>query len=716
MSLDFATDSFSQLASHNLGLSLAPLLPWPVLAVLGILALLLCAWGFWRRARGTFWRVAVFFALALALLNPSWEQEQRAPLPNTVLLIKDQSASMRLGQRQELMRAAESTLRNALAKIPNNQLRTIEVSGSERTELLAAIRAGLSDGSNPRMGAVFILSDGQDHSPPALSMVDNWPANMPPIHSIILGKENELDRSLSLEGSQSFARVGESVKLRLRVTDSDENALMRLLGKEVELSISQHQAPPQILMARTGEEIEITLPIKHAGSNTLSVEVSERAGELTRINNRAALIIEGVRDRLRVLLVSGEPYPGLRSWRNFLKADPAVDLVHFTILRPPEKQDATPLNELSLIQFPTRELFEEKIDDFDLIIFDRFRTAGVVPHSYLENIAKSVRDRGGAFLDVSGTSFAGTDSLAFTPLGSILPVSPTGNISLQSFIPATTNIGQRHPITAGLLQNQSLRPWQRAMDGTIKKEQTKAAALMQTPNQQPLLVVDEVGKGRVAMMLSDQIWLWSGQEDAAPRQELLRRIAHWLMREPSLEAEALRLQQEGDALQAERQSLRLDRASPTITLINPEGEREALTLATTEDKPGLARGFKSQPMPGLWQAEDGDLRAFAAVGGLNAPEQQQLVASAAPLSAIRKISGGGLIWFAAATEKINLRATQPLAVQRGGSVDRAASWLGVQENGGYRLIGRQSRPLWPAGWILFLMLIPLALCWWRESR
>ena len=107
-------------------------------------------------------------------------------------------------------------------------------------------------------------------------------------------------------------------------------------------------------------------------------------------NNRAIAVIEGIRDRLRVLLVSGEPHPGERTWRNLLKADASVDLVHFTILRPPEKQDGTPIKELALIAFPTRELFVDKLDQFDLIIFDRYRRQAVLPMAYLHNVADYV--------------------------------------------------------------------------------------------------------------------------------------------------------------------------------------------------------------------------------------------------------------------------------------------------------------------------------------
>ena len=93
----------------------------------------------------------------------------------------------------------------------------------------------------------------------------------------------------------------------------------------------------------------------------MEIELAGEDGELTLANNRVALQAEGVRENLRVLLVSGEPHAGERTWRNLLRSDASVDLVHFTILRPPEKQDGTPINQLSLIAFPTRELFSEKL-------------------------------------------------------------------------------------------------------------------------------------------------------------------------------------------------------------------------------------------------------------------------------------------------------------------------------------------------------------------
>src|SRR5262249_37588855 len=162
-------------------------------------------------------------------------------------------------------------------------------------------------------------------------------------------------------------------------------------------------------------------------------------------NNRAVVSIDGVRDKLRVLLVSGEPHAGERTWRNLLKSDASVDLVHFTILRPPEKQDGTPINELSLIAFPTRELFQQKISEFQLIIVDRSARQGLLPLIYSNNIEKFGRD-GGAVLTGAGPDYASPTSIWRTPLDGIPPAEPTGEITERSFQARLTEAGQRHPV------------------------------------------------------------------------------------------------------------------------------------------------------------------------------------------------------------------------------------------------------------------------------
>ncbi len=280
-------------------------------------------------------------------------------------------------------------------------------------------------------------------------------------------------------------------------------------------------------------------------------------GEVSTLNNRVAITINGVRDRLRVLLVSGEPHAGERTWRRLLKADPAVDLVHFTILRPPEKDDLTPLNELALIAFPTRELFQQKIGEFDLIILDRFQNRGILPPPYLRNIADYVRHGGALLMDV-GPEFASPSSLDDTPLRDILPAHPLrgpdgelGNDGVVdgAFRPAVTALGTRHPVTEGLPgwhadASPSWGSWYRRIGASDLHGSVLLSAEAGTTgvgtDAAPLLLLERVEQGRVALLLSDQIWLWSrGHQGGGPQAELLRRVAHWLMRQPALEEDAL---------------------------------------------------------------------------------------------------------------------------------------------------------------------------------
>ncbi len=193
-------------------------------------------------------------------------------------------------------------------------------------------------------------------------------------------------------------------------------------------------------------------------------------GELTTINNSVAVTVNGIRDRLRVLLISGEPHIGGRTWRNFLKSDPAVDLVHFTILRSPNKMDGTPNSELALIAFPVHELFDLKLKSFDLVIFDRFRRQSLIPDEYLDNIATYV-ENGGALL-ISNATNETIPQLTFSPLARILPAEPTGNLLTGSFVPDLSPVGQRHPVTAALpdeMPRKDWGPWFRQIDSRVTK-------------------------------------------------------------------------------------------------------------------------------------------------------------------------------------------------------------------------------------------------------
>ncbi len=437
--------------------SFAPLLPVWLIATLGGLAALLLLLGLARRVRGAWLRAAALAALVLALLNPVILREDRQPLPTVVAVVTDKSASQSLDGRDKTTDDARAALLKRLADFHGLDVRTIDAGGPDGggvpvdgTKLFGPLGANLADVPPERLGAVIMLTDGEVHDIPA---VKDSPTGGAPLHVLLSGHDNERDRRIVIDSAPRFAIVNETQTIKFRVLDDGVPP-----GKDgpVRVTVTRDGNPLSSELVTPGQPAELTVDIAHAGPNILEFEAAPLDGELTPVNNRAVADIEGIRENLRVLLVSGEPHAGERTWRNLLKSDAAVDLVHFTILRPPEKQDGTPINQLSLIAFPTRELFSEKIDQFDLIVFDRYQHRGVLPILYFDNIARYVRN-GGALLVASGPDYANDGSLYQTPLSPVLPAAPTGHITEEPYHAVVTNLGERHPVTRDLDRRQ-LRP------------------------------------------------------------------------------------------------------------------------------------------------------------------------------------------------------------------------------------------------------------------
>src|SRR5712691_1583364 len=611
-------------------LATAPLLPWLAIAVLTAAALLVLALGIWRRARGIFWRGAALAMLLLILVNPSLVEEKRSPLRDVAIVVVDESPSQQIGRRQEASEAALAALSERLRHERDLDLRVIRTGkpqpggGDDGTKLFAALTRTMSDIPRQRLAAVVMITDGQVHDLPVAEPAAAAQDLAAPLHVLLSGHPDEGDRRLVVAQAPSFGLVGKDLPLTVRVEDlpapptpSPETSRGGS-ERQARLTWRKDGGAPHELMVPVGRDMKLAVPIEHGGPNVLELEVEPGPQELTLVNNRAVVVVNGVRDRLRVLLVSGEPHAGERVWRNILKSDPSVDLVHFTILRPPEKQDGTPIRELSLIAFPIRELFDVKLEEFDLIIFDRYSRRGIIPQAYIENVVRYVRN-GGAFLEAAGPSFGTPMSLFRTPLGEILPTEPTGNVDEEGFKPQLTELGRRHPVTEDL--SGSGKPgetpgwgrWFRQVEARVHHGTT----IMNGDHGQPLLVLDRVGKGRVAQLLSDQMWLWArGFEGGGPQAELLRRLAYWLMKEPDPEENDLRAMVEGDRLHVTRQSLEPDDRPVSVTA--PDGSTRSLTLAP--ESGGRSSGTLPISEMGLYRVTDGARTALAAAGPLNPVE------------------------------------------------------------------------------------------------
>jgi hypothetical protein len=686
----------------NLGIAFSPLVPayilWVGAAVAFVLSLLLVL----GRTRGGLARSLALALFVLALANPSITREEREPLTSVAAVVLDKSASQEFDDRTKQAAEVRAALAERLGKIPGLEVRFVEAGQADGetdgTRLFAGLSAALADVPHDRVAGAIFITDGRVHDIPADVAALGFAA---PVHGLITGHAHERDRRVVLMAAPRFGIVGQNQIVTFRVEDQGG------AGGVAQVLVRRDGEVLETRNVRVGTRTSISVQIPHAGPNIVEIEASPLEGELTTINNRAVVSIDGVRDKLRVLLVSGEPHAGERTWRNLLKSDASVDLVHFTILRPPEKQDGTPINELSLIAFPTRELFQQKINDFQLIIFDRYARQGVLPIIYFDNIARFVR-QGGAVLVAAGPDYASQTSIWRTPLEVILPAEPSGRITEGAFRPRLTDLGKRHPVTRGLEGAQEDPPhwsrWFRLVDTRPEKGTT----VMQGPDDKPLLLLAREGEGRVALLLSDHIWLWArGYEGGGPYLDLLRRLSHWLMKQPDLEEEALRMSVRGRDLTVQRQTM--GDAVGEVTLTSPSGKTRTLTLA--EAHPGVWRASIEANELGLWRASDGTLTALANVGPANPREFTEVTSTTEALAPLAHATGGDVVRIESGG---GIHLPRILGV-RSSDTFKGDDWLGLRIREASVVRGIGVLPLF-AGLIGLLLLIgSLAAAWMREG-
>ncbi|XDA98519.1 hypothetical protein AB1M95_01055 [Sulfitobacter sp. LCG007] len=671
-----------------------PLIPWAVLAALALVTGISVLLALWRGLSG--WALRAIAALVVlgALSGPSYQQEDRAPLSDIVILLEDESASQSLSDRAAQTRAAADALEAEIAARPNTEVRRIPVAdgeGDSGTQLMTELSRALAEEPRARIAGVIAVSDGRVHDA-------DLPLDLPaPMHLLMTGHTEDWDRRLLVRNAPAFAIIGEPVTLTLRIEDMGA-APEGVTDAPLEISVDGEE--PLSFRVPVGEDIELPLTLPHGGRNVIQFTVPEADGELTDRNNTALIQMNGVRDRLRVLLVSGEPHPGGRTWRNLLKSDSSVDLVHFTILRPPEKQDGVPVGELSLIAFPTRELFLEKINDFDLIIFDRYKRRGILPSLYLENVANYIR-QGGAVLVAAGPDFAGADSLYRSPLGSVLPASPTARVLEEPFRPHVTELGNRHPVTTNLPGRGDWGRWLRQIDVS----DVEGNVVMDGVDGRPLLILNRVDEGRVALLASDHGWLWNrGYEGGGPQLELLRRLAHWMMKEPELEEEALTAQATGQTMRILRRTLSDD--VPPVTITDPAGNLTELEL--TPGEPGVFEGIFEGPEIGLYRLENGDQTAVIGLGPAAPREFEATIATNEVLLPVLSALRGGAMAIEDGLPRIrSVREGRPAA---------GRGWIGLTPREAYETRDVRQTNLLPGWLVLLLSLAFITAAWLREGR
>ncbi|MCK0142881.1 hypothetical protein [Aliiroseovarius sp. F20344] len=687
-----------------MSLQFAPGLPWPVIGLLAAVVVLSLCVALWRGLSGWALRAVAALVVLAALCGPSLQEEDRDPLSELFLILVDDSASQFLSDRPaQTAQARDGVLaqiatRSSLEPVVRNLSEFTlpsDAETDEKTRLMTALKQALAELPSNRLAGGVLITDGVVHD------LENAPGLSAPMHALITGRDSDWDRRLSVVNAPAFGILGEEVELRLKMETL--GASPNVLPPAV-ISVSHDGRPVEDIPVTDSKDIVIPLVLDHAGRNLIHVTLPVEDGELTGRNNEVVIELNGVRDRLQVLLISGTPHPGTRTWRNLLKSDSAVDLVHFTILRPPDKQDGVPVSELSLIAFPTQELFIDKIDEFDLIIFDRYQLRGILPGGYLNSVRDYVR-RGGAVLVAAGPSLASAESIARTGLADILPATPTGRLFEAPFLPDVTDDGLRHPVTRNLLRHApegGWGPWMRH----IEVEPDRGHVILSAEEGSPLLVVDRSDEGRVALLASDHAWLWArGHKGGGPQLELLRRLAHWLMREPELEEEALAARATEDGLTIQRNTMQSELPNAVVT--SPSGDEALVELMPDDDLGVFEAGFATEAT-GLFRVTQGDLSTVVVRGAATSEEFSNPLARGDLLQPVLSPTGGDARRIEAGVPSLrSVRAGRP-AHGRG--------WLGYVPQEAYVTTAIRLRPLAPAALFLTLAALALVAAWLLEGR
>ena len=675
-------------------LNFYPLIHINFLTALIILSLIVIFIGFKLKAPGNIFKAMLLFLIILSISNPTIISENRENIPDTVAVILDLSPSQDINDRKEIAQKTYNNIKDELEKINNLDIRLKTINGQRGSKIFEPLNSMVGDVPEERLAGAIIITDGQISDAPTLVNNFNFKA---PINVLLTGNKEEKDRRLIIESSPRFGIVGEEVNIDIKVEDISASSPNALVSINMNDEIEQSRSIP------IGEIVTITMPLERAGITSLNIEVEPGKEELTLQNNKAVVEINAIRERLKVMLVSGEPNMGLRSWRNLLNSDPSVDLVHFTILRPPNKQDLTPVGELSLIPFPSRELFQANLNDFDLIIFDQYHLRGILPQFYLKNVVEYVVN-GGALLDASGPAYAGPYSLSLSPLQNILPSEPTGDVVVQEFIPTMTDYGERHPVTANLKDNTSNNwgPWYRMVEGiTIAGD-----VLLEGPEARPLLILDRVGKGRVAQILSDQSWVWTKPgSNKGPQADLLRRLVHWLMKEPELEENELSARIDNDTILITRNSLILD--NKPIISISPDNTKKEIILEDIGK--GKQIGKILSPQEGTWKFSSGNSKISLIVGNSNSSEYLDVRTTDNLVGPIVEFTSGSISW-------VNNENLPKIRYLQKNKLAENSNYIKLVKNEKYFVKSLQQSTLTPWYLALMLSLILLFLSWYRETK
>ncbi len=647
-----------------------------------------------------FLRAFIFLILLLLALNPLINSMKKLYHKDILILIYDKSQSVIETKKLEQLLKVKSAIKEKAKQVEKLEIVEIEVDNLNNindekidTKIITKLQKSFQTIEKDRVAGVIIVTDGIIHD---LEKIEADFINIP-IHFFLLGEKNERDRSIITESVPEYAIVGKPINFKFKASDENYNGKVEASFFLDGVNVLTKNFVPNIYH-------EIKLPISHAGENLLEIKISNHPDEITFSNNYRVLKINGIHEKLRVMLISGEPNMGLRNWRNILNSDPSIELLHFTILRPPSKRDLTPVKELALIPFPSQELFSADISKFSLIILDQYSLQGILPKKYLNNIVDYVID-GGAILNISGKEYLTDRSLLNSPLANILPTKPQEYV-LGSFLPTLTNYGKRHPITNKLEKSFTERQWGKWYS-FIKADKVSGKTLMKAYNY-PLLIINEVSKGRVAQILSDQSWIWKkDRENKGPLLELLRNTMHWLLKTPELQENYLEVFKNESLVTLNLNSINVGNTTAIIT--PPSGK--SFSALMQDDKNGSLIGKFESKEYGKFNLEVNNIKKNFYLGITESKELEKVLSSTFLINSFFKKNKKypySITWLGDGIPKITkIYSKNNIA---------GNNWIGILEKNVQKKDTFINKEYF--NWLLMmpLLLLLLFICWFKENR
>lgn len=506
------------------------------------------------------------------------------------------------------------SISDSLAAITRDEIRALQPD-QPRTDLASALRA---TGGAGEPAAVVLFTDG-GHG--ALGRAEEFGAR-PDVPLVIIGVgagERTIDAEIASVESPAIAFAGRTLQIRvlLRASGLAGRSLPLLLKRGEQVLASQTVVLPADGQDRSAV-LEWTPPAP--GTYPLVLQLPVQDGEQIAENNLAELPIDAVRDKIRVLLVTGQPSWSYRFLRGALKGDPSLDVVSFIILRTVSDAVDVPQQELSLIPFPAQKIFLEELSNFDLLVFDNFASHPYLPSAYLEKTEEFVRKGGGFWMLGGPLSYLG-GRYQQSPIAPVLPVvlpeTPPEGGSFRDLPvqPRLTAAGRAHPFFQGLAgrggETPSLRGYN--ITGPAKPGAVVLAVVPLGGGQsQPLIVLGRYGEGRVLSVLTDSLWDWAFAEAGRGNGNFaylafVRQAVRWSIGDSQLqplkiEPERVRLGP-GDPIRARLRVLGEDflpgtQTELSVTLHGPGGK--SLSLVPTLEAPGVYRIDAPAAGEGSW--------------------------------------------------------------------------------------------------------------------